>query len=128
MNTVWIHIEITCNSRTETTIIVRLMMAQYEGRNMYRQHYNKRNVDTVVSILFFFHEYFCVDYPHYITYILFIKLFMLCLALCNKCVIAKLIIFNLLVITWRFRVCFPHIICNQWHFIYGLIWNDVKPK
>jgi hypothetical protein len=31
MNTIWIHIEIACNSRTETGIIVRLMMAQYKG-------------------------------------------------------------------------------------------------
>jgi hypothetical protein len=34
MNTIWIHIEITYNLRTETSIIVRLMMAQYKGRNM----------------------------------------------------------------------------------------------
>jgi hypothetical protein len=30
---------------------------------------NKTNVDTIVSILFF-HEYCCVDCPHYTTYIL----------------------------------------------------------
>jgi hypothetical protein len=34
MNTIWIHIEIRRNSRTETSIIVRLMMTQYKGRNM----------------------------------------------------------------------------------------------
>jgi hypothetical protein len=28
-----------------------------------------KNVDTIVSILFF-HEYCCVDCPHYTTYIL----------------------------------------------------------
>jgi hypothetical protein len=30
----WIHIEIMGNSRTETSIIVRLMTTQYIGRNM----------------------------------------------------------------------------------------------
>jgi hypothetical protein len=36
-----------------TSTIVRLMMAQYKGRNMYRQQQNKTNVHTIVSILFF---------------------------------------------------------------------------
>jgi hypothetical protein len=34
MNTIWIHTEIMYNSRNEISIIIRLMMAQYKGRNM----------------------------------------------------------------------------------------------
>jgi hypothetical protein len=32
-NTIWIHTEITCNSGTETSIIVRLMMAETRSVN-----------------------------------------------------------------------------------------------
>jgi hypothetical protein len=52
-NTLWIHIETRCNSRTRTSIIVRLMIAQYKAETCCVNSENKTNVDTIVSILFF---------------------------------------------------------------------------
>jgi hypothetical protein len=51
MGAVYTTIFLKSDASQELRIIVRLMMAQYKGRNMQRQHQNKTNIDTIVSIL-----------------------------------------------------------------------------